>query len=405
MNKKSALNLKVYKSVVWILLVVGIIVLIQISPILSRPENILADDFFHFWVGGHQNALGKNPFDPLAVEQFRTQLGITQAAGKTSVMLNPPWAITIFMPFGLLNYPLSRLLWLILSVSAVLLSSLLLWQIYSTVPRLRWLGIVLMLIFASTISVLEKGQLTVLVLLGLVLFLYGIVKKQSDWLVGASLTLVSLKPQVVLLFWLAVLFWVIQKHKWMVLISAASCVVILSLLAFLFNPAIFSQYAYLLQSYGISEWANPTIGAYLRFFWFGLDNFWLQYLPALIGAVWFLYYWIRHRKAWDWMNAMPILMLASILTSPYAWTYDQVVLAPAVIQAVAWVATAWRRILSWIVAIAYLALNLLNLILHRRLDDFWFIWFAPAVVILYILARWQYSASAIKISQTSQVNG
>jgi hypothetical protein len=106
--------------------------------------------------------------------------------------------------------------------------------------------------------------------------------------------------------------------------------------------------------------------------------------------MWFIYYWIKHHSSWSWINELPILLLVSQITSSYTWTYDQVILIPAVIQATVWILSDWKRWSTLFLAIFYLSINILDLILHRTLSDFWFIWMAPAFLIWFLLIRWQY---------------
>ena len=86
------------------------------------------------------------------------------------------------------------------------------------------------------------------------------------------------------------------------------------------------------------------------------------------------------------MKDLPIVLLVSLLTSPYAWTYDQVILVPAVIQATIWLLDARKRWSTLLLASLYLGINILNLGLHMRLSDFWFVWMVPVLLIWYLLA-------------------
>jgi hypothetical protein len=405
MKKPVLSNKKIYRILLWSLLIAGIVVLLRLAPILAKPEYIPVDDFFQFWAGGSQNLQAKNPFDPVAIEQLRIQQGSNPGSDKVPIMLNPPWMMALSMPFGLISYPVSRLTWLLLCIIIVLVSALTLWRLYSSNPKQRWLAILAVFIYAPTISVLEKGQLTSLVLLGLTGFLYFTVYKRNDWMAGVCLYLVSSKPQVVVLFWLAVLIWVIQQHRWLVLVSTALTVIMLTLISIAFNPPIIQQYMVMLQTYGISDWANPTIGAYLRFFWFGLDKFWLQFLPSALASIWFIVYWVRRQGAWDWKMEMPVILLVSLVTAPYAWTYDQVVLIPVIIQSAIWLAADWKRWSARIFVIVFLALSMLDLYLHTRFDEFWFIWLAPAMLVWYLLIRWQFRGSPTNPRLSYQTNG
>ncbi len=363
----------------------------RIAPILSKAKYLPSDDFVQYWASGKLNIYGENPFDPQKIEQLQIAAGGEPSGTYTiSIMLNPPWAISLIMPFGFLNYSISRLLWLIFSIGLILVSSLWLWHIYDGNPKQRWLALLVVFIFAPTISVLEVGQIAPLLLIGLVGFLYFTVVNRNDWLAGAFVALVSIKPQVTYLFWVALLFWIIQERRWLLVISTSITVILLTLIAWIFNPHIIQQYLGMLQTYQISDWANPTIGAYLRFFWFGTDKFWLQFLPSIIGCIWFIYYWCKHHRSWNWVDELPLLLLISQVTASYTWTYDQVILIPAIIQATVWIMYDWKRWSTFFVAIIYLSINLLDLVLHRILSDFWFIWMAPALLILYLFIRWRY---------------
>jgi hypothetical protein len=384
-------NKKIYKIALWGLLIVSVFVLARLSPILSTPANLRSDDYVRFWAGGRLNSQGENPYDPLLIEQLQIEAGGQPTERYSiSVILNPPWSIALVMPFGLFGYPISRLAWLVFSSLALLISSQILWRIYSGNLKQRWLVILVVFIFAPVISVLEKGQITPLVVLGICGFLYYSVSQRNDWLAGIFLALASIKPQLALIFWIALLFWVIKQHRWLILISTAITILSLTLIAMVFNPHIIQQYFSMLQTYQISDWANPTIGSYLRFFWLGTDKYWPQYLPSLLGFIWFLYYWNRHQESWNWMDELPILLLVSQITSPFTWTYDLVILIPAIVLSFIRLAADWKNWSALILLVIFFGVNILDLLLHMKLDEFWFIWMAPALLLWFLLVQGRY---------------
>ena len=390
-------NNVIYRVIVWILLILCSFILIRIAPTLSNAKYLPSDDFVQFWAGGRLNIHHENPFDLKKIEQLQITAGGEPSGLYTiSILLNPPWAITLAMPFGLLYYSISRFSWLISSTLIILLSTLILWRIYNGKPNQRWLALLVVFIFAPTISVLEVGQITIIILFGITGFLYYSIVSRNDWLAGAFLAIASIKPQVAYLFWIALLLWIIHEHRWFLFFSTSLYVFLLLVVTWLFNPHVLEQYFEMLQTYQISEWANPTIGAYLRFFWFGIDKFWLQFLPSIIGCAWIIYYWIRHQRSWNWKDELPILLIISQITSPYSWTYDQVILIPAILQATIWITYDWKRWLTIFVAIYYITISILDLLLHQKLSDFWFIWMAPAFLILYLIIRWQYKKNSDK---------
>jgi hypothetical protein len=392
MNSALINKRKIYKITLWLLLIISILGLVSLAPTLTNPKFLPSDDFFQFWAGGFQILHGSNPYDPAAIDQLRVQQGSVPAS-IIPISLNPPWTLTLSMPFGLLDFPASRLVWLLISITIVLASALILWQLYNGKLQQRWLAILAVFLFAPTLSVLEKGQLSVLVLLGLVGFLYFSSVKRNDWLAGACLYLVSIKPQLIVLFWFAVFIWVVQERRWRLLLSAVLTLLVVTAIPMITNPQYILQYLQMLHTYGISEWANPTIGAYLRFFWLGTDKFWVQFLPSVFALLWFLYYWSRHRRAWNWLVELPLILLVSLVTSPYAWTYDQVVLIPVVIQVAVWMGAHWKQWSTLLFALLFLLISSLDMYLHTRLDEFWFIWLAPAILIWYLMIYRRYNSS------------
>ncbi len=399
MRSSLTSNKLIYRVALWVLLIVSLFVLIRIAPILTKPEIIPSDDFVRYWAGGRLNLQGENPYDPRKIERLQIEAGdFISGQNANSIMLNPPWAISLIMPFGLFNYSISRLAWLITSTFLILISAHLLWRIYSHNPKHQWLVLLIVFIFAPTISVLEKGQITALILLGITGFLYYTVIDRNDWLAGMFLALASIKPQMIVLFWVVLLFWIIQQRRWLILISTTITVLSLILFAMIFNPHIIQQYFGMLQTYRISDWAVPTIGSYLRFFWFGTQRFWLQFLPAVLGGVWLIYYWYRYHKTWNWLDQLPIILLVSMVVSPYSWTYDLVILIPAIALAAIWIATDWKRWATLPLVVVFMGITVLDLVLHMKLDDFWFIWVAPALLIWFLFVRWQYPKSHTRLS-------
>jgi hypothetical protein len=165
-----------------------------------------------------------------------------------------------------------------------------------------------------------------------------------------------------------------------------------------FNQKIILQYIGMLQTYHFSEWATPTIGAYLRLFWLGTEKFWLQFLPTVVGVFWFILYWRKHKQSWNWLFVLPVLLFVSQLTSPYNWSYDMVILIPAIVLAAVWIMTDWKQWTTLFLIVIFIGISASDLILHMKLDDFWFIWVAPVLLIWFLIARWQYQNSQIRPS-------
>ena len=385
------------RIVLWALLFLSLLALIKLLPNLTQPNVIPADDYVRFWASAKLTLAGDNPYDSSNIDRMQTEAGAESSdTGITSIVLNPPWALSLLLPLGLLSYPLSRLAWLFLSIILLIISTQMLWRFYRGAAGQKWIGWIAVFIFAPTISVLEKGQITPLLLVGVVGFLYFTEYHRNDLAAGAFLALASIKPQVMYIFWIALLFWVIKQRRWLILAGVGVTLLLLTLLTIIFDPQVIRQYLTSMQTYQTAEWATPTFGSYLRYFWLGTSSMWPQFLPAILGIVWFVYYWIKHANRWSWVDALPVILLASIFTAPYAWTYDYVILAPAIIQAVIWLYQAAKKWSAVLLAILFLAISLLDLGLHTKLSDFWFLWLSPALLIWYLLVAKQGSLPKVE---------
>jgi hypothetical protein len=230
--------------------------------------------------------------------------------------------------------------------------------------------------------VLQAGQITPLLLLGVVGFLHF--HKRNGWLAGVCCLLIAVKPHLLYLFWLALLLWSVREQRWSILVSGLLAGLTALGVAFACNPAVIAQYREALIYHPPEQWISPTAGAMLRLA-FGKDPFWLQFLPTVVGLIWFVPCWMRHRRAWNWSEQMPLLILVSFVTTSYgAWPFDLVVLLLPIVAIAARLANR-STTASVVVAIGcWMVINGLALTMNvLHLPSFWFIWMTPAVLIGY----------------------
>ena len=118
-NQKKVLN----RIIGWCLLIVSAYALFHIAPTLLRANFLSSDDYVTFWASGRLNINRENPLDPVRIEQLSIALGgEASSTMKRSIMLNPPWTLTLLIPFAYLDYPISRILWLIFSIVLILVN-------------------------------------------------------------------------------------------------------------------------------------------------------------------------------------------------------------------------------------------------------------------------------------------
>jgi hypothetical protein len=347
----------------------------------------MTNDFVEYWAAARLFVSGGNPYSPAELFKIQQTAGWTEAVPL--LMWNPPWTLSFIWPFGLLDHDTGQFLWFLLHTVIIFVGAQWLWQIYDGPTRqLRyaWLAV---LTFAPGYFVLLLGQIGSLILLGLIVFLLA-AKNRSWSLAGASLTLVSIKPHLLYLLWLAVALWILKERCWRALFGLAAGAVVVLGMPLLLVPEIYSYYAQMFSSGGIIrplEWATPSLGTIFAEL-FQIRGMWTRWVPPLAGAGWFFWYWCTHSRGWDWLDRLPLVLLVSVTSTSFVWTFDQIVLLPALIQCAVWLfqRQAFGRHKTLIVL--YLAMNAIMLCgkLYIR-NDLWYFWAAPAFLVLYLCLR------------------
>jgi hypothetical protein len=143
------------------------------------------------------------------------------------------------------------------------------------------------------------------------------------------------------------------------------------------------QYAQMMRTAGIEREFIPCISIALRFA-FRPNSTWLQYVLPAAGCVWAVQYYWKRRSRWNWVQHGPLLVLVSMLFSPYAWLTDQVLALPALLQVA--FRTSFRSLLVLALASSAIEIAILsNVILHSA----FYLWTAPAWLAWYFYARRQ----------------
>lgn len=371
-----------YGFAVWVILLIGLGFLLFITMrSVTDAQWLSIDDYVEYWAAGRLNMTGGNPYNPDEILPLKHQAG--RYSEIPLMMWNPPWMLAIAMPFSALDYALGRTIWLLLSIAIIITCADITWSFYGGPTKLRWLSWLIGLTFIPVLDCLRVGQTAVFMLLGIVGFLYFL-RRRNNWLAGACLTLLAIKPHILFVFAIAVLFWCIKFRRWSIILSAFIVLGTATLLAWLVNPSVFQQYIYATTHYPPEEWATPTMGSVLRII-FGIEHFWLQFVPTMFGIVWIIYYWTKHHTAWDWHVQAPLLTLVSVCTSAYGWTYDQPVFILPIVSIFASIFSKPLNGAAWVIIISYASINALDYML--RIPQIWLWWLAPLLLVWYLVSN------------------
>jgi glycosyl transferase family 87 len=263
----------------------------------------------------------------------------------------------------------------------------LLWKVYGGDRRKARIAWFVCFAAIPTHMVLSLNQITPLLLLGIVGFLIFHSRKLF-FLSGFSLTLVAIKPHLAYLFWLALLLWIIDQRQWSIFYGAMVGVASATLLPLLFVPDIFSFY---LAQYSTQlaprplDWQTPTLSTALGYL-IGSNALWVRTLPTFLGTIWLAIYWSKNKHRWDWVKQMPLLLLTSQVATPFAWTFDQILLLPALMEVAVWTSHSTRLMpIIKAIVIAFTMINLGPLIVHAIAPYYqWLFWMVPLYLIAYL---------------------
>ena len=378
------------KLLVWSGLAVTLAALcFQVAQIDKDSPLFAAPDFSMYWASGRLHLIGENPYDPEKLLPLEREHVPQQT--NAFIMYSPPWMLTVVLPFALLSYYTGRVLWLLFHAFLVLLSADGLWRYYKGPTTYRWLAWLIGFTFLPTLFMLKTGQVGSLLLLGTVGFLH-FEKRGRDLLAGTAVALLALKPHLVYLIWLALLLWVIQCRRWRVVLGGTLVGLCAILVPLSVNSAVVQQYQHAVTAHRPTAWITPTLGTALRLV-FGEEREWLQFVPLLPGTIWFLAYWLRHRKTWDWAQEAPLLLLISFLTTCYgAWSHDYVLLLVPIMQVACWTALDYRRGPALMAIGSFLAINSLVVVLDMAgyTEELFLMWMSPTLFLVYLAFRRQH---------------
>jgi hypothetical protein len=358
---------------------------------LVSANALGARDFVARWATARLMVQHANPYDANAL------LKIEQAAGfplhyGVMYMLNPPWTLPLVYPFGFLGLQAASILWGILQLAFLAGSVHMIWIMYGRPKNRRHL---LGYSFAPALICLIMGQLTLLALVGLVLFL-RLHRTRPFW-AGVSLWLCMLKPHLFLPFGVVLLAWVIVTKTYRLLAGVTLSVLVTSLLALLMSPIHWSDYMEVLRRPGPQWEFVPCVSVLLRV-WISKDTAGLNYIPSVLGCIWGLAYFWPRRATWDWTREGSLLMLVSIIVAPYSWLYDQALAIPALLQGA--YATRSRNMLIVLALLSVLIeLALLGIVWNPTTLYTWTLWSAPAWLV------WFCYATANRSKQAEEVGG
>lgn len=366
--------------------VVGIVAVggLLLARFYSDPSFLPPHDFLEYWAAGRLNATGGNPYDADRLLPLQRSAG-RPADQPAVVMWNPPWSLTLAMPFGLLPPRTAQLLWLAAQVAVLVLCADRLWAGYGGDPRRRpWVWAAALASF-PTMYVVCAGQSGGWLLLGMTGLVLATTRGPA-WL-AVLIPFAALKPHLFVPIWIVLALEAGRTRRGRAVFGwGVACGLAAMLIPTLANPDVWNQYlAALNRPYDavhppLSGWRSPLIGYWVRRA-VAPEAFWIQAVPTAVVLLATPAYWWARRRGWDWPAELPRLVLAGLIAAPYgAWEHDQAVLLVPVAAAAAQLVRHGTR--GQVVS-AFAVLGVVNAVALTIRESEYFVWVPPAVAIWY----------------------
>lgn len=334
-------------------------------------------DFISYWAAGRLIDHGQNPYDFQAVKALEVSAG-RDPSDAMFMMRNPPDALFLALPLGFAEPKTDMIAWLFVMIGILLAAVFMIWRLNDRPDnRIHLLGFA----FAPVLICLMNGQVGIVLLLGVVLFL-SLWRVRPFW-AGASLLLCAVKPHLFGPFWVVLLVsCVVSKQSRRILVGfivamAANCA-----LVYLLDPHAWSQYSQMMHAGGALNEPIPELSVVLR----SLINpgaVWIQFVPAAVACIWAAWYFWTRRSGWDWMDHGLVVLLVGVMCSPFGWVFDESVVLPAVLTGVYRATKAHRSV--WPIA-AVAAAALAELLMDVPIKTHAYLWTTPMWLLWYLYA-------------------
>src|ERR1700740_1262683 len=174
----------------------AVVSLFLLSSSSTLRKNLAKRDSIAYWAAGRLLIHHDDPYSPIDVLNLERSQAYSET--KPLVLHTPPWSLFIVLPLGLTNAFAAWVLWITASLTALVCSVRLCWKMYGDELSPPAIFLLVAYLFAPVPACLVAGQMGLVLLLGLILFLWS--ESNRPFFAGASLILPFAKPHLLSLF-------------------------------------------------------------------------------------------------------------------------------------------------------------------------------------------------------------
>ena len=363
MNSSS----KSLRTVLLLLFAVSLVLVLLFAA--SHDRTII--DFVQYWAGAKLLLSGGDPYRVSAIAELERTLW---PEIDTILLWNPPLIALIITPLGLLDYGVARALWLVVE-SALYRSSAALAINFFSAAQKKYERLIYLITFYPALLSIHDGQVTPFILIGLTLFIiFEFGNSYRPFVAGLALSLTLIKPHLLYLVYLFIAWRAVRTSQYKTALGVTFGGVILGAFPLIFNPNIYTLYFNALNEPPF-YWQTPTLGSFLQGAMGSHPQFY-RFLPTALGALLALIWLVWSGARFDGTRVLLTLIPLSLVSSPYGWVFDQILLLPVGI----FLLGALRSALARGILIGG---NIVMASLPGSLGQQFFVWY-PALYILVI---------------------
>jgi hypothetical protein len=347
---------------------------------IYKVSGVLNADFLEYFAAGSVYLRGGNPYS--AADLLALERQIDREKPEALMMFNPPWTLILILPFCMLPFELARALWIFSLALILLFSANWIWRSCGGHPAQRWISWLAVPLFLPAFHALILGQLSSVVLGGLIGFAATIERKKY-LLAGFFCLPIATKPHLVFLFWIVLILWSYRERCWLVPAGAAIALGGSSIILSIWDHGLIPNYVALMSSGQMLKWVTPTSGMLLRVAT-DFGEAWLQFIPSVLGMGACMYLWyFRWKRCFSWRSHLIPILLLSSLTTFFAWTHDMAVLLPCVLVVLIWFRRDPARNF-WLLIVLVLSDVLYIRVLWVTNNSFFTLWMPWILTALYV---------------------
>jgi len=355
---RPVLNYKLITTTLWLVILVALAIFLAIVFL----RFLYPVDLLQYWSAAQIFIAGGNPYDVALLNELQIKAGRPEST-DTIVMWNPPLILFLIFPLAFFEFKDAAVAFFVIGGVAICGSFYISRKTLKNPDRILsdrqgLLQIAFLVTFYPAFLCLAYGQISFVLLLAFSAYLYldSIHKNDhcSSFWAGVALSFTCVKPHLLFLLYLYIFGSSCKRKSWGTVMGIAFGVSLLLLFAFVVNHEIFSFYLASASRPPI-YWQTPTLGSWLQGLT-GIHEVWVRLLPTLCTALLLVFSMVIHPAFFRLKEAIYLLVPLSLLTSPYGWVYDQMLLLPTAI----WIICRSKGIVEADIKVTLLAMLLIS---------------------------------------------